>query len=364
MVKKSMKERIKGLWYLCPKTNFFFFLSVIWLIVFRLIRFHKDWMNSIMNHVSTPWMHTIATACSVFNFSVAEVLIAGFTGFVLIYIIRIVFLLFHHPSGGLLIVTLGLLIYGGFCLLWGVRYYGDSFQEQSGIYAKDATLEELYQTTLYFVNQLNETADMVPRNEKGIMETNLESYLKESTSLFVPMHKEFPFLAKESMRPKMIFFSELMSQTNFTGFLFPFTGESNVNRKMPQCLMPATIAHELSHQHGVASEQEANFVGIMACMKSGYTDYRYSGALLAYIHLSNALYKEDITLWKKTRKMLSHPVLEDIHYNNAYWKQYKSTTAAKASDVTYNKFLKSYGQKLGTKSYGAVVDLLIVYYGK
>ena len=32
----------------------------------------------------------------------------------------------------------------------------------------------------------------------------------------------------------------------------------------PACLIPSTIAHELSHQRGIASEQECNFLAVLA----------------------------------------------------------------------------------------------------
>ena len=36
---------------------------------------------------------------------------------------------------------------------------------------------------------------------------------------------------------------------------------------------------------------------------------------------------------------------------------------SKAADSAYSGFLQSYDQELGSKSYGAVVDLLVAYYG-
>ena len=53
---------------------------------------------------------------------------------------------------------------------------------------------------------------------------------------------------------------------------------------------------------------------------------------------------------------------EDILANNAYWQQFESPVS-KAADSAYSGFLQSYDQELGSKSYGAVVDLLVAYYG-
>jgi hypothetical protein len=90
--------------------------------------------------------------------------------------------------------------------------------------------------------------------------------------------------------------------------------------------------------------------------------YRYSAALLAYIHLGNALYKADNEAWKAVYSSLSEEVRADLSANNAYWDQFE-TPVSTVSDTVYTGFLQSYGQTQGLKTYGACVDLLVAYYG-
>ena len=47
----------------------------------------------------------------------------------------------------------------------------------------------------------------------------------------------------------------------------------------------ATVAHELAHQRGIASEQECNFLGVLASTTSGNPAYVYAGWLSGYIYL-------------------------------------------------------------------------------
>ncbi len=344
---------------------------LLWLAAFRLLRSHKGAVDSLITHISTPVRQHLAQLCAKAPFSVAEVLIGAAGVLLMAYGVYTLLLLIRQKRPAfkpiyrclMLYLTFGVTVYGGFCLMWGVYYYTDSFQVQSGIYARQATVEELTRTTQYFADRLGELSGQVSRQADGTMKPEIRRYLQASGTLYQGIHEKFSFLPAQSLPPKQIHFSGIMSRLNFTGFLFPFTGEANINRDMPACLMPATIAHEISHQKGVASEQEANFVGIAACMESGDPVYAYSGALLAYIHLSNALYREDQQTWQTIRDSLPKGVKADIRYNNEFWKQYQTTVTAKASQKTYNRFLKSYSQTLGTKSYGAVVDLLIVYYG-
>jgi len=128
-------------------------------------------------------------------------------------------------------------------------------------------------------------------------------------------------------------------------------------------MIPATIAHEMAHQRGVASEQEANFVEILTCMKSGNPVYEYSGAFSAFINLGNALYRYDKEAYAQLWYSLPPEVLADMQANNEYWQQFENK-AAEVTEKVYDSFLKSQGQELGVQSYGACVDLLIAYYNE
>ncbi len=167
-----------------------------------------------------------------------------------------------------------------------------------------------------------------------------------------------------SQRAKPLLCSRLQSVLGFTGVYFPFTGEANVNVDAPACLLPATIGHEMAHQRMVASELEANFVGIAACTSCGNTTYRYSGYLMGLIQLCNALYSADPDAWYAiSEKYFTPQLAQDWIDNNEYWAALASPAEDAAEDA-YDAFLKSNGQELGIPSYGACVDLLVNYSGQ
>ena len=122
--------------------------------------------------------------------------------------------------------------------------------------------------------------------------------------------------------------------------------------------------HELAHQRGISSEQECNFLAILACTTCGRDDYAYSGWLLGYIYLGNALHGADTDRWQKIYDALPETAKADLSDNNAYWAQFRSGTTRKVSNKVYDSFLKSYGESKGLQSYGTVVDLLVAYYQK
>ena len=268
----------------------------------------------------------------------------------------------HTAYGGLLgLACLCLTAYGLYCLLWGVNYYADGFQEQSGIYAQPVTAEELDRVTTDFARRLTELADGVARDGDGVFAVPRDDIFAGSTSVYGNLSQEFPFLVREDRVPKKMLFSRLFSAMNFTGFYSPYTGESNLNVDSPTMLLPANIAHELAHQRGIASEQECNFLAIAACLACDDPVYQYSGCLMGYIHLGNALYRADPDRWKELRESLPETVRADLRSHSAYWDRFEGLTAAVSQSI-YDASLKSYGQTAGIQSYGTCVDLLVAYY--
>ena len=82
----------------------------------------------------------------------------------------------------------------------------------------------------------------------------------------------------------------------------------------------------------------------------------------AYTYLHNALYTVDPEGVSEIYSSLAPGVHADLAANRAYWRQFEGKVS-EASDKAYDSFLKNYDQELGRKSYGAVVDLLMAYYG-
>ncbi|MEG1593139.1 MAG: DUF3810 domain-containing protein [Oscillibacter sp.] len=339
------------------------------LTLFWLTRGQRAWMNAVADHVTTPLRRTLGAWCSHFPFSVMEVLVVLLAALGALYALWSVIAVIRAKGrrgrraygavlGG---ACFGLSIYVGICLLWGVNYYTDSFQDRSGIVAQDVAAEDLLAVTQYFAHRLGETADTVARDENGLFAVSRDEIFGYSGQIYGPVTEQFPFLAFDDPLPKRVYFSPVMSALGFTGVYCPYTGETNLNVDCPPCLLPATIAHELAHQRAIASEQECNFLAVLAATTCGSDVYAYSGWLLGYIYLGNALYRLDQTQWRAVYDSLPETVKLDLAADSAYWAQFQGP-AAKASEKVYTSFLQSYGETRGMQSYGAVVDLLVVYY--
>jgi len=340
------------------------------LAAFFLSRSNRVWMNALAERVTTPLKQAIGRLCYLTPVSVMEVLCVLLVLFGVAYVVWSVVAVCRKKekrgrrawSAVLGAVCISLSLYAGFCLMWGVNFWTDSFQDKSGIVAEPVAPEDLLKVTIHFAQQLIETADDVPRNENGVFAVSWQEILEKSPYIYDPLEREMPFLAFDDPGVKPMMFSELMSIINYTGFYCACTGESNVNVNAPACLLPATVAHELAHQRGIASEQECNFLAVLASTTSGDPVYAYSGWLDGFIYVGNALYRLNPEIYWAIREALPETVKADLEYNTAYWDQYRDTVAEKVADTVYDQALKAYGDERGVQSYGTVVDMLVAYY--
>lgn len=352
------------------KLHIWLLADLVLLAAFWIAREHRDWMNALERFVSAPIRRSLGSLCYRVSFSVMEVLYVLAAVLVLAYVVWNITAVVRARgrrkrraySAVLGAVCAGLSVCAATCLLWGVCYYTDTFQDRSGIRAEEVSLPDLTAVTAWFAENLAQTADQVPRDEAGTFNASLNEIFAGSTDIYQGAEDLFPFLEFEDRAPKRMFFSRVMSAMNFTGVYFAFTGESNINVDAPACLIPSTIAHELSHQRGIASEQECNFIAIAASTTAQSPAYRYSGWLMGFTYLSNALYRADQEAWKQVRVLLPDTVVADLRDNSAYWAEFEGPVNDAAQKV-YDSFLKSSGESRGTQSYGTVVDMLMAYYG-
>ena len=365
---KTKKLNFKALYRLCPGVHWLALVSALLILLHLAARGNHQLMVWLSENLVRPVHGLLAWLCSYAPFSVAELVICLAVIGTVVYIIYEIVRLIRRPEKlrrvYIIIATLLavlLFVYAGFCLLWGIYYYGDDFQAKSGLKAEEISVEQLSEVTAYFADLANEYSTQVTRDANGVYTADREAILARSPEVFGAVTELFPCLRGPGVAAKPFALSRILSYLDFTGFFFPFTAEANVNMDFPPSLFAATVAHELSHQRGVAKEQEANFVAVLASLEYGDADYCYSAALLAYTHLGNALYKADNEAWQQVYGSLNRYVLADFACNREYWKQFE-TPVQTVSNTVYEGFLQSYDQKLGLKSYGACVDLLVNYY--
>ena len=360
---------MKAVWKRSPGLHIWLSCLAAFFVSFAIVRQNHVDVNGLCQRILLPWEQWLGELCDCVSVSVAEVLIitllVGAFFALTWWIRRLIATRFNGRviyRGILIAGCVSLTAWAGFCLLWTPFYSAESFQEKSGIVARGGTIEELGKLTAQFAIELCDCADTVPRDENGCFAVPRQEILAQAARSYDGLYREFPFLKLSARTPKAFATSRVLSAMNFTGFYFPFTGEANVNVDSPAAYLPATICHEMAHQRGIASEQECNFLGVLAAIRSDNEAYQYSGYLEGYTYLSNALYRIDQNAWQAIRDSLPEAVLSDLRANTLYWRQFEGPVKQTAQRV-YNGFLKINGDALGILSYGTMVDLLLAYYG-
>ncbi len=256
------------------------------------------------------------------------------------------------------------LLAGSFCLAsglffsytvcCGINYFGQPFSASLSFSQEKYGKEELSELLEWLTEQVNAC----------YVETGLHSVRQMGTLGVEAMEclgETYPALAGFYPQPKALLNSRLLSVQQLAGIYSPFTVEANYNKEMTAYNIPHTICHELSHLRGFMREDEANFIGFLACIGSEDPEYRYSGYLSGWIYAGNALAGEDYEAYWASYRQLREEVRRDLGENSLFWNRFESRIS-EVSETVNDTYLKANRQSEGVKSYGRAVDLMLGWY--
>ena len=342
---------------------------VVLSVLFEVLKSNTDAMDFWVHTCLAPVIQTIGKFWSLFPFSAAEVIIALGVAALVLWPLRAVVLLVKQRRLGAFLHRLLAMVcalawaWSIFCWSWNCTYYATGFAARNGLSRAPYSPEQLIQATVYFARSAARFSVDVPRAEDLSFALSVEECFERGVPVYDNLSGQFPDLALSYRQAKPLVCSRLQSILGYTGIYFPFTGEANVNVDQATCLVPATIAHEMAHQRLVSSEQECNFLGVMACVTCDDVVYQYSGYLMGLIYLVNALQPIAPQVVEEImRQTFTTELYKDWQDNYEYWDALKTPTrevANEAMDHVYDSYLKSQGQELGLMSYSACVDLLV-----
>ena len=122
--------------------------------------------------------------------------------------------------------------------------------------------------------------------------------------------------------------------------------------------MPYVACHEIAHQLGYAIEDEANFVGYLACSRSSNLYFQYSVYLDLYKYAAMELLMMNIE--EKNGWQLDSLVRKDLRDIRNFFNKQSNDISPVMSQI-YGQYLKANQQDRGLESYNDVVGLLIAY---
>lgn len=229
---------------------------------------------------------------------------------------------------------------------------------------RDVSAQELYDTAAILMEKTTALLDDIEYDENGssVMPYSKDEMNKKLNDAYAIAAQRYDFIAPLRSNVKYVWQSEAMTYTHISGVYTLYTGEANINVNFPDYTLPYTTAHELSHQRGIAREDEANFMAFLVSMESGDSYIRYSAYQNLFEYVASALYSADRELYMQLLSQMDDRIrYEMIAYNNFYEK-YRENKAATITNSINDSYLKQSGQSAGVKSYGRVVDLAVAYF--
>lgn len=342
-------------------------------ILVALARLSNDWVEHFfVRFIYRPVSFVIGSFVSLFPFSVFELLVAAGTAFVIYRIVRLILnivknkaaykhMLYKFLINILCVISIALF---AFELCMGLNYYRYSITQYLDLDVRASDVSELYELTKSLAEDINLYRSQLEEDENGVSVLSDENRYQTSQSArdaYRSLSQKYTFLKAADIRNKPLISSRLFSMVLTTGIYIPYTFESNINVDVPEFSIPATMCHELTHFRGFMREEEANFLGYLACMESERADFRYSGAMLAFSYCYPKLSKADKDLASEIAKTVSDGVVRDLVFEDEYWEPFRKTVTAQISNDVYDGYLNANNQQSGIQSYGEMVDLLLAY---
>lgn len=262
-------------------------------------------------------------------------------------------------------------IYGTETLNCYMMYHASTIEEQYFDAGADYGVPELVDAYEKVVAKANVLAGQVVRDADGQAVyggTDAQLYAACKKAMQA-QGEEYPYLSGYYPDPKPIRASAFMSQQYLLGIYFPFTMEANYNTVMQPVNVPATVCHEYSHVKGMILEDEANFLGFVACIESEDPFLQYSGYLSVLSYLAGQIRK---SVPKDIRAGLEQAaeqvIADDAFLTQEQWERVEEKAVVpteavnRATDVFLETNLTMNGVADGVQSYGRVVRLVLGYY--
>ena len=325
----------------------------------------RDYSESIYQTIR----RAISAVTSLVPFSIAEFLLyALVVGISVLLLTRLVQLILRKIPFRRLIGTIAsILLTGGIVLnlfyaTWGFNYFREPLAARMGLNITTRSVDELEAFVVKTAKEAKALRETLHEDQNGVFapEKSKNTLFSELPQAYAALSAKHAVFSSDPTCAKQIFWSQGLSWRGISGIYIGLTAEPNVNADQPPLLLFQAAAHEMAHQTGIASENEAELVGYLACVNSSDPNIRYSGLAYALIVAGNALYDADSARYLAVTETYGDAIWRDFTAYNAYWNAF-SGEVRQSADRRNDAYLKHNSQPSGIKSYGEAVDLLLAY---
>lgn len=264
-------------------------------------------------------------------------------------------------------------LYVVFMVLWGLNYSRTNIDTQLQLKSNNYDTASISFITNELIDTVNNIRRKLPAQKLPVY--GLSAIVKEA----IRSYGKVPFFDKNFTyrfpAVKQTSFTPLADYGGFLGYYNPFSGEAQLRTDIPNIMIPYVACHEIAHQLGYAGEDQANFMGYLACSASEDPFFRYS----VYLDLLNYALAEQYRLYstegnfnrfetviQQNKRRMDTLVKLDRKLIRQFFDKRRNNVAPVVSTL-YDQYLRMNKQFAGIGSYDLVVKWLIAYkakYGK
>lgn len=245
--------------------------------------------------------------------------------------------------------------------LWGLNHFAPTIGEQTGLEVKEYSVDQLKEAAAWYADMASYYSQGVERDGNGdVILPGFDELAGEALVSYDRLAEYNERFAVSNQRVKPLLVSKAFAYMGITGVFVCYTGEAAASTETFSLSQPFTICHELGHSLAVAREDEANYLGFLACRASQDELFQYSGWYTAFVYCYNALYAENPSAARSLWDRCSEEMRRDSDVHVEHDRQYEGKVQDAAQAVN-NAYLKTFDEA-GVKSYGLVVDYLIAEY--
>ena len=360
-----------------------FILPSIWLLLFGLCLLAPLYPEQVAKYYTQGlfryWTVCLRYLIGWIPFALGELVYIIFFIILIFNIIRCITLLkiFNqnwHKLRFLLVRFAWLIVklYVVFQFIWGLNYLQPnpvksfSLKVQTPENAQVA-LDEMNILTNELIQELNQTK--LEMELKKPQKLNLDLLIERVQVAYLPLATNWKSLKYRFPSIKKAIFPSWGDYIGYLAFYQPMTGEAILRTDLPILTQPYTIAHEMAHQLGYASETEANFIAYVVAAESDDLILRYSMLLQMFTYAQDAQLlliagNKGFAAWeaqiKFNKSLLSPEVLKDRAEIRAFFAA-RAGKQIEASTKLYDQFLKWNQQAAGMASYADVLKWVRAY---
>ena len=252
-----------------------------------------------------------------------------------------------------ILLWLNIFFYG----FWGLNYSRLGIAYQLKLEPGEYSTDDLKALTASLISKVNNTR--IALGDSVTYPSKSEMFSMAKTA-YENAEKHFPFLDYNIKSVKSSFYGWLGNYLGFLGYYNPFTGEAQVNTTVPAFVIPFTTCHEIGHQLGYGTEDEANFSGYLAAISSNDNRFHYSAYFDLFNYANRELFMRDSIAAKANYKLLDTLVKKDMVTYRKFVLAHRNPIEPIITNL-YGKYLQANNQPKGLNTYDEVVGWLIAY---